>query len=115
MTTEVRDNPEQSRYEVRVDHQMAGFAAYKLRGRTIAFTHTEVGDAFAGRGLARRLVAEALADARRRRLAVLPFCPYVRRVIARDPDRYLDLVASKDRARFGLPVDPGVHDPPESG
>lgn len=62
-------------------------------------------EAFAGRGLARKLVADALADVRRRGLAVLPFCPYVRRVIASDPSKYLDLVRPGDRARFGLPGD----------
>lgn len=112
MTTTVRDDPERRRYEVHVDDQLAGFSVYKLGKGTIAFTHTEIDDAFAGRGLARRLVADELADARRRGLAVLPFCPYVRQVIARNPEKYLDLVAVKDRARFELPPDDGVDSAP---
>lgn len=104
MTIIVRDDPGQSRYEILVDDQPAGFSAYKLTPGRIAFTHTEIGDAFTGRGLARRLVADELADVRRRGLAVLPFCPYVRKVIASDPDRYLDLVPTTMRARFGLPA-----------
>lgn len=109
MTTTVRDNPEERRYEVHVDDRLAGFSAYQLGEGTIAFTHTEVGDAFAGRGLARRLVDDELADARRRGLGVLPFCPYVRNVIASNPEEYLDLVPLKARARFGLPS-PDVDD-----
>jgi hypothetical protein len=104
MTTTVRDNPEKSRYEIHVDHQLAGFSEYKLKRGRIAFTHTEIVDGFSGRGLARKLVADELADARRRGLAVLPFCPYVRRAIAENPDKYLDLVPPKSRERFGLPV-----------
>ena len=103
MSTTVRDNPELSRYEILVDDRPAGFSEYRLRGGRIAFTHTEIGDEFSGRGLARKLVADELADARRRGLAVLPFCPYVRKVIADAPDRYLDLVPATDRARFDLP------------
>ena len=104
MTTTVRDNPDLDRYEIHVDDRPAGFSEYKLHGGRIAFTHTEIADEFSGRGLARKLVADELADARRRGLAVLPFCPYVRKVIADNPDRYLDLVPAKDRARFDLPV-----------
>jgi hypothetical protein len=44
----------------------------------------------------------ALDDARRRGLQVLPSCPYVRKVIAEDPDTFLDLVPADQRARFDL-------------
>ncbi len=102
MTT-VRDNPGQNRYEIHDDEQLAGFSEYKLSPGKIAFTHTEIDPGFNGRGLARQLVTEALDDARRRDLAVLPFCPYVRKVIASSPERYLDLVPAGDRKRFKLP------------
>jgi predicted GNAT family acetyltransferase len=102
VTPTVRDNPSESRYEIYDGEQPAGFAAYKLNGDTIAFTHTETDPAFRGHGLARQLVIAALDDARRRGLAVLPFCPYVRKVIAQDADTYLDLVPLEKRDRFGL-------------
>lgn len=104
MATIVRDNPVRHRYEVYADEQLAGFSEYRFRGDAIAFTHTEIGEGFSGRGLGRKLVADELADSRRRGLAVLPFCPYVRRVIADNPNRYLDLVRAEDRARFELPL-----------
>ena len=105
MTT-VRDNPEKNRYEIFKGEGLAGFSEYKLTPGKIAFTHTEVDPAFNGRGLARVLVTEALDDARRRGLAVLPFCAYVRKVIASSPERYLDLVPPRDRERFKLRVQP---------
>lgn len=39
------------------------------------FFHTEVDQEFAGRGLARLLVREALADSIRKNLTVVPVCP----------------------------------------
>ncbi|MCC3655364.1 N-acetyltransferase [Streptomyces sp. S07_1.15] len=103
MSTAVRDNPAENRYEIHEAERLAGFSAYRLTGRRIAFTHTETLPEFRGRGLAGRLVAGGLDDARRRGLAVLPFCPYVREYIAEHADAHLDLVPARDRARFGLP------------
>ncbi|MZE80747.1 GNAT family N-acetyltransferase [Streptomyces xinghaiensis] len=103
MSTAVRDNPAGNRYEIHEGERLAGFSAYRLTGRRIAFTHTETLPEFRGRGLAGRLVAGQLDDARRRGLAVLPFCPYVRQYIAEHADAYLGLVPTTDRARFGLP------------
>jgi uncharacterized protein len=52
------------------------------------------------------LVDAVLDDARRRGLAVLPRCPFARRVIAENQDAYLDLVPADAREEFGLPVGP---------
>jgi uncharacterized protein len=102
MSAITRDNPSQGRYEIYDDDELAGFSSYRLTHNQIAFTHTEISPAFARKNLARQLVADALQDARRRGLAVLPFCPYVRRFIARDAEQYLDLVPANQRERFGL-------------
>jgi predicted GNAT family acetyltransferase len=106
VTTTVRDNPTRHRFEVCVDDHLAGFTEYRLSPRRIAFTHTEIDEAFSGRGLARKLVVEELEEARRRGLAVLPICPYVRDVIARNADTYLDLVPAGARNQFELPAAP---------
>ncbi|GAB3804393.1 GNAT family N-acetyltransferase [Micromonospora zhanjiangensis] len=102
MTAAVRDNPAKNRYEIYDGEQLAAFSAYKLTRDTIAFIHTEVDPAFGGCGLGRQLVVAELDDARRRGLAVLPFCPYVRKVIAQNAHTYLDLVRHEQRDRFGL-------------
>jgi uncharacterized protein len=88
---QVTDNPDESRFEIRADGQLAGFAQYHLRGSQIAFTHTETDDRFRGHGLAGQLVREALDAARERHLTVLPYCPFVRSWIAGHPE-YADLI-----------------------
>lgn len=97
----VQDNPAERRYEITDEGALAGFAAYRLGDGRIEFTHTEIDPAYQGRGLASRLVGEALADARRRGLAVWPHCGFVRGYVARHPE-FLDLVPAADRERFGL-------------
>lgn len=91
MTTEVRDNPDQHRYEVTEDGMLAGFAEYRLRDGAVVFTHTEIGDAFEGQGIGGRLARGALDDVRARGLSAVPQCPFIKGWIERHPD-YADLV-----------------------
>jgi uncharacterized protein len=93
MDIEVTDNPGQSRFEIRADGELAGFAQYHLRGSQIAFTHTETDDRFRGHGLAGQLVREALDAARERHLTVLAYCPFVKSWIDGHPG-YADLIRS---------------------
>jgi len=96
------DNRESNRYEMRVEGELVGVAAYDVDAGAISHVHTEVIDAYAGRGLAQRLVRHALGDARERGLRVLPYCTFVAHVIRQNPDEFLDLVPDDQRVRFGL-------------
>ncbi len=97
----VTDNPEKSRFEIHEDGALAGFAEYHRSGDEIAFIHTEVDPAFEGRGFASQLARAALDASREQKLAVLPYCPYIRAWIKKHPE-YTDLVPTSHRARFGL-------------
>ena len=99
----VADAPERSRFEIHVDGEKAGFAAYRMKDpRLMVLTHTEIDDAYEGRGLGSTLVRAALDAARDRGLAVRPDCPFVRAYVARHPDDYLALVPEDLRPRLGL-------------
>jgi predicted GNAT family acetyltransferase len=75
---------------VLVDGKPAGQAVYQLRPGTIVFLHTEIDDAYGGRGLGGTLVRAALDSARARELHVVASCPFVRSWIEKHPD-YADL------------------------
>jgi uncharacterized protein len=98
----VLDVPEQSRFEIRVDGEVAGFTEYRRRPGLIAFTHTLIDPRFEGHGLGTRLVQTELSEARSEGLAVLPFCPFVRGYIAEHREEYLDLVPADLRDNFDL-------------
>jgi uncharacterized protein len=90
-STEVSDAPERSRFEITVDGELAGFVLYRLGPARITFVHTEIDEAYEGKGLGGKLARAALDTARARGLAVRPDCPFIKAWIARHPD-YADLV-----------------------
>src|SRR6516162_3757060 len=102
MTTDVTDNPDRLRYEVRVDGELAGFAQYARRGGKIVFVHTEIDDRFEGQGLGSALAKGALDDARRRGLPVVPVCPFIAAYIERHPE-YDELVDHDTLDAIGKP------------
>jgi uncharacterized protein len=99
----VSDNRSASRYELRVNGELAGFVDYRLddRDATVSLIHTEVEPAFAHAHLGTHLARYSLDDARARGLAVLPYCPYITSWIKKHPE-YADLVPQDVRGNFGL-------------
>jgi uncharacterized protein len=93
----VTDAPERSRYEITVDGELAGFADYHARPDRIVITHSEIDDAYQGRGLASTLTRAALEGVRAKGLLVTPLCPYTASYIRKHPE-YIDLVDEKHRA-----------------
>ncbi|ROR92938.1 GNAT family N-acetyltransferase [Nocardioides aurantiacus] len=90
MATAVTRNEDRSRWEVRVDDQLVGFAAYQRTPDEIVFTHTEIDDGHEGEGLGGHLVRAALDDVRAEGLKALPICPFVQAFLDRHED-YQDL------------------------
>ena len=68
---------ESDRFSIAVDGQKVGFTEYADRDGQRIFPHTEVDDAFEGRGLATILIGEALQATRDAGLRIVPVCPTV--------------------------------------
>ncbi len=79
----VSRNDASGRYNMTVDGEEAGFVAFEQSDTHIAFTHTEVFEAFQGKGVGSQLAAESLADAVSRNLVIIPLCPYTERYLKR--------------------------------
>ncbi|MPY47890.1 GNAT family N-acetyltransferase [Streptomyces acidicola] len=88
--TTVERADSRNRYEILVDGKRAGLTAYRDRGEQRVFFHTEVDDAFAGQGLASRLVQEALTDVRASGKRIVPVCPYVAKFLKKH-DEFADI------------------------
>ncbi len=84
------DNEEFHRFEMDTEGDKAVLCYMKQDG-VLQLTHTEVPEAFRGRGYARQLTQFALEYARQQGLMVRPVCPYVRQFLDKNPG-YEDLV-----------------------
>ncbi|MER5744987.1 GNAT family N-acetyltransferase [Streptomyces sp. NPDC002225] len=78
------------RYTIQVDGEPAGFTVYRDRDKQRVFYHTEIDDAFAGRGLASVLVTAALQDVRNSGMRIVPVCPYVAKYLQKH-DGFADI------------------------
>jgi predicted GNAT family acetyltransferase len=101
MPATVHDNAADSRFEIMVDGELAGYVDYRKDGDEYALPHTRVLSQFEGRGIGSQLITGALTEIAARGGTVLPYCPFVPKVI-RDHPEFLELVPESQRATFGL-------------
>ncbi|ACL58630.1 GNAT family N-acetyltransferase [Methylobacterium nodulans] len=71
----MRDNTEQSRFELPVDGEIV-FADYRRRDRNLAILYVYAPPKLRGTGAAGRLMAEIAAHARAESLKIVPLCSY---------------------------------------
>ncbi|HVZ21037.1 MAG TPA: GNAT family N-acetyltransferase [Vicinamibacterales bacterium] len=90
-TQAVVDNTAAKRYELHLDGQTA-FVAYRDVNGARVLSHTEVPDAFAGKGVGGRLVKGTLDLVKAEGRTIVPSCPFVRSYIERHLE-YAPLVA----------------------
>jgi predicted GNAT family acetyltransferase len=88
----IADARDSSRYEARdAEGNLMGFVDYKLSASVIAFRHAETLPEYRGRGVAGRIAAKSLDDARDAGLRVKPACPFYQDYLKDHPE-YADLV-----------------------
>lgn len=98
----VNDNPTTSRFELTDDDgTLIGFVDYRRDGDEYALPHTKIQPQFEGRGHGSTLIVGALTEIAARGGTVLPYCPFVPKVINDHPE-FLALVPEDRRADFGL-------------
>jgi predicted GNAT family acetyltransferase len=88
----VTDRPNELRYEIEVDGEVAGFLMYRREPDLVDLVHTDVAPKWEGKGVGAALVQGALDDLRARGLKLRATCPFVRAYLRKHPD-YEDLVA----------------------
>jgi uncharacterized protein len=99
MSRIVEDNPDLSRFELRVDGELVGWSEYRPAGDSVIVAHTEIDERREGEGLAGVLVRGALDHIRAGGRTVIPTCTFTAAYIRRHPE-YVELVDSSLRDQF---------------
>jgi predicted GNAT family acetyltransferase len=99
-TIDVVNNEAAHRFEAKLGDAVA-FTEYRLRDGVIILPHTEVPDAFAGKGVGGQLAKAVLGYAREQGLEVVPTCPFLAAYITKHPEWH-DLVQADYRERLGI-------------
>ena len=91
MDVSVRDNADERRFELMLDGEMAGLAAYRVRDGITVITHSEIDHAHRGKGLGNDLARHTLDTLRAQGARIRPACPFFAKYVAEHPE-YADLV-----------------------
>lgn len=94
----VTDVPQLSRFEGRVDGELAGFLEYTRSGEVWSLDHAFTFPAFRGRGYAAEITTAALDAARAAGVRVRPVCPFVADFLDQHPE-YAELAVTTAGAR----------------
>ena len=86
MTTEIRNNSAQHRFELDVGDGQIAVAYYQLAPGVITFTHTEVPQQLWGRGIGSKVARGAFEYARAQGLKVVAKCPFMSAYVAKHPE-----------------------------
>jgi predicted GNAT family acetyltransferase len=85
-TVEREDGASKGRYRLVIDGVEAEMTYSRAGDGLIIIDHTEVPAALRGRKVGERLVRQAIEDARREGIAILPLCPFAKAQIGRHPE-----------------------------
>jgi len=85
-TVEREDGPTKGRYRLVVDGVEAEMTYSRAGEGLMIIDHTEVPSALRGRKVGERLVRQAIEDARRDGVAIMPLCPFAKAQIDRHPE-----------------------------
>ncbi|MFL4476577.1 GNAT family N-acetyltransferase [Paeniglutamicibacter sp. MACA_103] len=98
----IENNRELLRYQLYELGDLAGFVQYGMQGDELWLHYTQLKRRYKSAELIEELLLHVLEDARRRRLAVMPFCPAMRLFIGDHP-QYRRLVPEAWQERFLAP------------
>ncbi|NDW11332.1 N-acetyltransferase [Bacteroides sp. 214] len=83
---ELINNEDAKQYEFHIDRHIAKIEYIINSKGDIYLTHTEVPTALGGKGIGKELVEAALKNIEKRKLEVIPLCPFVAGYIKKNPD-----------------------------
>ncbi|PQJ09747.1 GNAT family N-acetyltransferase [Flavipsychrobacter stenotrophus] len=87
MDIQQADNGKKGRFFIEADgHEIAAMHYVYSGEKQFIIDHTEVAEAFEGRGLGKQLLNAVVKFARENNFKIIPLCPYAKAVFEKVPD-----------------------------
>ncbi|WOK08012.1 GNAT family N-acetyltransferase [Imperialibacter roseus] len=97
---ETINNPDKKRFELEIDGVLSVIEyTFKKSTNQMFLVHTEVDPSLRGKGVASKIVKEALDIIRKEGHELVPLCPFVVAFLKKHKE-YHDLMNEKNQARF---------------
>ena len=91
-TVQLEINDKNGYFYIEVDGKLAAKMTFVYAGSDkIIIDHTEVNEAYNGKGFGKQMVAQAVAFAREKNLKIIPLCPFAKKVFEKTPE-YQDVL-----------------------
>ena len=91
-TVQLEINDKNGYFYIEVDGKLAAKMTFVYAGSNkIIIDHTEVNEAYNGKGFGKQMVAQAVAFAREKNLKIIPLCPFAKKVFEKTPE-YQDVL-----------------------
>ncbi|WP_411973951.1 GNAT family N-acetyltransferase [Sphingobacterium sp. Lzh-3] len=87
----VLDKNQRGELQLFSDERKAGLMSIAIIDGNLVVYHTEVDEAYEGRGFAKILLEKLVAHARENNMKIVPLCPYVNAQFHRHPELYQDV------------------------
>lgn len=88
------DNGQKGSFFIELDGKRLAQMTYVYAGEgKIIIDHTEVDDSLRGTGTGQKLVDAGADWARSKQIKILPLCPFAKKVMTSDRDKYADVLA----------------------
>jgi uncharacterized protein len=87
-----QENEHRGKFFVMLDGKEEALMTYVYAGNNIIIDHTEVHEIFKGQGVGYKLVEEAVAFARTKKIKIKPLCPFAFAVFKKKGEQYADVL-----------------------
>ena len=85
MITVIKDNTEKKQFELEAEGHTARIE-YIIMANKIFLTHTEVPAEMEGKGIGSKIVKLAFEEIEKRKLKLIPLCPFVAKYLTKHPE-----------------------------
>ena len=82
---------DQGVFVIEENHELKAELRFVFINKKVIAYHTEVSEEYRGQGLAQKLLGRLVDQARENKMKIIPLCPFISKIFAKDAEAYKDV------------------------